>query len=279
MNLQDNQKYYHCYVTANEKRLYLGDIGNLLQISKMDSGCNNKVQLIIAISEVKPKGIWDSIFIKIAKNIFKNHPQIELRDVFFKSNLGRDFSSFGRMKEWVINDSDSDNNYIFFQNRSGQGPFLNNWYGDYIRQFNKFQNVAICGASINFNDYYKLSDRTDLPHVQTFAFMSQVRYMKMIPSSFPGEKETDRTQVISKGEIGLSQFFLKKGFGITCMKWKENLVLDDTRIDSILDVNGQPDKQAFHHRYFFREKESKKVKKVPLFTVIVAYLRYSLIGS
>lgn len=278
MKHQVNQHYYHGYVTANEKRLYLADISNLLQLSKMHPGCN-KLMLYIAISEVQRRSVWDRIFIRIVTNVFKKNTNIELRDIFFKPNIGRDFSSFGRLTDRIMKESQNEDDYIFFQNRSGQGPFLNNWYTEFIEQFNKFENVAICGASINFNDYYKLSDRSDLPHVQTYAFISQIKYLKMIPSPFPGERETERTQVISKGEIGLSQFFLKKGIGITCMKRKDDLVLKDSREKSINKEKEQLLNQAFYHRYFFREKESVKIKRESIFTVIVAYLRYGIFSS
>jgi hypothetical protein len=113
--------YFHCYATANDQRHYYRDIQNLLRIRNTISGMS-KLQLYIAISEVHTKGFFDKIFVWCIRQLFHKHSDVELKSIFFKSNVGRDFSSYAMMNDLIQQES-SPNDYIFFQNRSGYGPF------------------------------------------------------------------------------------------------------------------------------------------------------------
>ena len=101
--------------------------------------CNpglDKTVLFIAISKVKEISSYDEFFVKTVKKIFLGHPSIELREIYFKDNIGRDFSSFQSLFEKVKITADPED-YILFQNRSGYGPFHENWYRQFVKQFDK----------------------------------------------------------------------------------------------------------------------------------------------
>jgi len=249
---QQMQKYFHCYATANESSLYIKDIQNLTQIKNVYSGYN-KVVLFVAISEVKKINGYDSSFVKMVKKMFHEHASIELKEIYFKSNIGRDFSSFQSLFNKVIPIANA-NDFVFFQNRSGFGPFQQNWYTQYVKQFEKFDSIAICGTTINFKDHPKRSANINLPHVQTFSFLTKVFYFEMFKDDFPGSKETKKMEIICNGEIGLSQFFLEKNYKITCIEWPDEEISNQSSPIITLDVKRRvTQKHYFYHRDYYKK--------------------------
>ncbi len=250
-------KYFHCYATGNDSRFFRKDFKNLKKIKNIASGVE-EVFLFIAVSKVRRFNFFDIVFKKIVQKMFKNHSTIKLVEVIFKSNIGRDFSSYQKMFEkvkFVATDED----YVFFQNRSGYGPFLTNWYKNYVEQFEKFTSIAICGATINFCDHPFISAKNNMAHVQTYAFLTKVVYLKMLGENFPGAMETDKLKIIANGEIALSQFFLKNNYGITSIEWTDEVVTKDTIAFNDFDVKESPiQKHYFYHRNYFKNLKRKK---------------------
>ena len=244
--------YFHCYATANDHSLYFQDIQNLIRIKNCDSGCE-KILLFIAISEVKKVGLLDRIFIKLIQKMFHKHPSIELKEISFKNNIGRDFSSFESLFFKVKQIAHSDD-YIFFQNRSGHGPFQKQWFTDFIKQFERFESIAICGSTINFMDHPNRSLSKNVPHVQTYSFLTKVFYMNMLNDNFPGSKETTKFDIICKGEIALSQFFLEKKYNITCIEWPNEAISNLSEAIMTSDVKKNvTTKHYFYHRKYMRK--------------------------
>lgn len=242
-------KYYHGYVTANDKQFYWRDILNLMRLRAKSSGVE-QVELYIIISTAKPLNWLDDLFLKTIKKAFLQHQEISLKEIQFKDNIGRDFGSFSCFLT-AIQQEAKENDYVFFQNRSGYGPFLQDWYKRYIVQFNKFSNVALCGATINGMDHHERSDQS-MPHVQTFSFLSQKKILDQLGNSFPAEKETERMNIILNGEIELSQTFLRKGFSITSIEQPE-IPITNQFTQQIIDVKHKVEKQhSFFHRSYFR---------------------------
>jgi hypothetical protein len=253
-------KYFHCYATANDSRLYFKDIQNLMYLKDIYSGCK-KLILYIAISEVKKINSSDALFIKMAKNIFFEHPSITLKEIYFKSNIGRDFSSFQSLFQ-KVKKVGNPNDYILFQNRSGYGPFRENWYKQFVEQFEKFESIAICGSTINFSDNPKRSLRNDLPHVQTYSFLTKLLYFELL-KPFPGSIETDKTSIINNGEIGLSQFFLERNYKITCMEWPNEEISKTSKPIVALDLKEKVTaNHYFYHRNYFKKNMNAKIKQI-----------------
>ncbi|WP_115463022.1 hypothetical protein [Winogradskyella aurantiaca] len=250
--------YFHCYATANDMPSFATDLKNLKRLKEQDPGVD-AVQLFVAISEVNPVGEHDHNFIDRVKQLFANHPFIKLCSIFHKSNVGRDFSSFNHMLDKVTPLAASDD-YVFFQNRSGHGPYLKNWYQGFINQFERFDKVAICGSTINFYDLHLRSDSNDLPHVQTYAFLSSMHYLNQLESGFPGSEETEKENIITKGEIALSQQFMDLKFKLTCMEWPHLVIDKQSKPPTSRDVKSiVKQKHAFYHRNYF--KPSKILKR------------------
>ncbi|GAB3658921.1 hypothetical protein GCM10028791_32150 [Echinicola sediminis] len=168
--------FFHCYATANDKRLYLRDIQNLVRIKNAGHGVK-QVVLYIAISEVRGVNFFDKLFVKTVKKLFHQHPDIELRSIYFKGNKGRDFSSYASLHR-KVKDQAGKEDFIFFQNRSAYGPYRKNWLASFKEQFEKFDDVAICGSTINFNDHHERSTAS-APHVQSYAFLTKLKYLEM----------------------------------------------------------------------------------------------------
>jgi hypothetical protein len=242
-----------CYATANDKRFHMKDIQNLMRLRSHSTGVG-KVILFMAISEVKPPGFWDHLFIKRAKKAFKDHPEIELREIFFKPNAGRDFSSYAELISKVSAEGKPDD-FIFLQNRSGLGPYQQNWYQAFVKQYQKFDNVGLCGITINYLDHPDRSDRNNLPHVQTYALLAKLADLDPLTDKFPGGTANSKFEVITQGEIGLSQTLLGQGKYITSLQDPEIAVkLDDQRLNQTDLKNQARQGLPFYHRSFFRKK-------------------------
>lgn len=264
--------YFHCYATANDTRYYNIDIQNLLRIKNTYSGVN-KVILYIAISEVNKTNRLDKIFVWAVKKLFVKHPSIELKKIFFKDNTGRDFSSYSSMYN-LIQQEASSNGYVFFQNRSGFGPFRKEWLKEMIHQFEKNKLTAICGSTISFRDHPIRSQRIDLPHIQTYAFLTKVFFLEKLGTTFPGENETSRLDIIYNGEIALSQFFLNKGYGITCMEWPDEYITNKSNPINNDDIRGNVTQQhQFYHKAYFDKDENVVIKTVKYLKTIILFLR------
>lgn len=259
-NRDTGRKYFHCYATANDRSLYLRDINNLMRIREYPSGVKH-IQLFIAISKVRNIDLFDRFFVKMVHKIFHEHPLVELTEVYFKDNIGRDFGSFQSLFQKVKETAHPDD-YILFQNRSGYGPFRENWYRGFAEQFEKFDSIALCGSTINFMDNPERSMNSDLPHVQTYSFMTGVYFMDMLKDGFTGSDKTERLDIILNGEIGLSQFFLERDFKITCIEWPDEKISAGSEpfVQSDIKEYVTAD-HYFYHRSYFRKNKSEKGKR------------------
>ncbi len=228
----------------------------------------DKLVLCIAISEVNKINLLDRIFVWAVKKLFFKHPFIILKKIFFKSNIGRDFSSYSMMND-LIQEKAAPVDYVFFQNRSGYGPFKKGWLKEMIIQYEKHDRTAICGSTINFMDHPNRSQRNDLPHVQTYAFLTKILFLEKLGSSFPGKKESSRLEIILQGEIGLSQFFLNRGFGITCMEWPDEYITNDSKPINNKDIKDSvAQSHQFYHKVYLNKPEnvlSTNLKRLNLF--------------
>lgn len=264
-------RYFHCYATANDDRFFYRDIQNLFRIKNTYSGVN-KIVLFIAISKVNEIHHLDRIFVWAVKKLFFRHPYIDLKEIFFKSNVGRDFSSYSIMKDLIFIEATS-NDYVFFQNRSGYGPFRIGWLKEIILQYEKYDGTAICGSTINFRDHPNRSLRNDLPHVQTYSFLTKISFLEMLGKSFPGKGVSSRLNIILTGEIGLSQFFLRKGYGITCMEWPNEYITNESKIINNDDIKDKvTQSHQFYHKVYFNNSEHgvrKTLKRLSLFFLLL----------
>ena len=150
----------------------------------------------------------------------------------------------------------------YFRIEVQKAPYLHDWYLRFIQQYEKFDNVALCGSTINFRDHPRRSERNDIPHIQTYAFLSKAQITQMLHTDFPGAKESERLKIITEGEMGLSQFYLDKGFGVTCLEWPNDLILSDSKALTYEDVKELViGEQPFYHRHFFKNRRNRKIRR------------------
>lgn len=268
-------KKYHLYATANDDSNFFYDIKNFLRLSKRRTGVD-KLVILIAISKIKKITLKQKLFLYTIKLFFSKKSKFEIRAVFFKENLGRDFSSYYEMLN-VIKNQLNEEDYIFFQNRSAYGPFQENWYLRFIKQIHREENIALCGSTISFRDHPIRSNRLDLPHVQTYSFFTMGKYIKMIADDFPGLKATTRLEAIYNGEIEFSQFFLKKGYAITCIEWPNSFIYEGTKPIREIDIRGVvKENHQFYHRGFFEQSVGYKRNKFVVFKTLTNFFVKSI---
>jgi len=265
-------KHYLCYATANDNRTYMQDIKNLVNLCKHKHGVDS-LYLYIAISKVNEISMFDKVFANTVRSMFADCETIDLVEIFFKDNIGRDFSSYSLMNKKIQQIASKDD-LVFFKNRSACGPFKDDWYSLYVKQFALHEKIALVGSTINFNDHPERSYRTNLPHIQTYAFLTQVKFLKMLKDSFPGEKETERLNIITHGEIGLSQFFLNKGYFINCLEWPDELVDSNSKKLALSDCKDSVNQDhPFYHRRYMRKNKKRRIKD-SLVESLVFYFPY-----
>jgi len=251
------KRLFVLYATANDDPRYVADKKNLIRLSRIKSG-TDKIILIIAISEVNKKSSSDQVFLNYIYDLFSCHSFISLQTVFFKTNVGRDFSSYAQMLRLIQNSCILDD-YLFFLNRSSRGPYRKEWARIFIEQYNRFENIAICGSTINLVGKSNNSTIESLsPHVQTYSFLTQMKHLVVLENNFPAEGETDRLRIIQNGEIELSRKMLAIGMGITCIEWPDVALYDTEQIPDHLprkDIkNCVKKKHIFYHRKYFKRK-------------------------
>jgi hypothetical protein len=215
-----NRKCFLSYATANEQLMYWDDFANFLSLARYDPGVD-QVEMFIAVSEVVPRTVAHEKIVNELVNLLRATPNIKVRTVSFKSNVGRDFSSHACNLRKIAKEADP-GDFILFTNRSACGPFKRGWYSEYVRQYKKFENVALCGSSINFNGHLARPRAGICTHVQSFAMLSQLTHLAPLLADFPAEHETDRDDIIANGEIGLSACLMNEGKSITCLAWPDH---------------------------------------------------------
>jgi hypothetical protein len=211
--------YFMSYSTANEGD-YQEDFFNFLKLAERAPGVE-KVQLYIAVSEVKTKTARDEKALEQLRALAERNPRIEVKALTFKSNIGRDFSS-AAVNLRLIERTAQPEDFVLFTNRSGYGPLCDNWYGAYVEQYRRFPDVHLCGSSISFMGHPDGIRRANDTHVQTYAFLSQMRHLEKFLEYFPAEDKTVRLDVIDYGEIAISQRMMEAGGALTCLAWPEH---------------------------------------------------------
>ena len=266
--------YYHCYATANDDRLYKQDIKNLINISRTRP-LNGRVSLYIAISLSNPTGKWDGLFEQFVTFLFKDHPYIVLSGIYFKSNVGRDFSSYELLNSKVQSVCRPDD-YIFFQNRSAYGPYKENWFQEFINLYESAPEIRLVGSTINFADHPSRSREMNCAHVQTYAFLARAKEFAPLVGAFPAMSLDNRADIIIQGEIGLSRYFMKDGGKLACLEWPDVSIDMDSPALASKDIKKYVSKDhPFYHRRYFK-KNSIAARKFETLRALAVCSRFIL---
>lgn len=208
-------KYYLAYLTANDDDYFFIDYLHSVHLSKFDPGVEF-VTIYIAVSEVKQKSDKNQACLNKIISIIERNPKLKVESVVYKSNIGRDFSSAATCLRAIATKA-QDADFILFTNRSAYGPLKNNWYSDYLKQYNAHKNIGLCGSTINFASKAAGLQGCENVHVQTYIYLSTLKTSKTIIEDFPGEHVVERPQLLEEGELGLSKQIINNGFYITAL--------------------------------------------------------------
>lgn len=248
-------RYFISYASANDDVSFYVDYLHFRNRSRFRSGVP-KTELFVAISEVIPftplqHDIWAAFYRRFSVT------EIELSSVSFKSNIGRDFSSHA-LNLRLISKQASSGDYVLFLNRSAYGPLCDDWYGAYVKQFERYEGTALCSSTINLAGHPSLeADGGNTAHVQTYSFLGQFPFLNKFLESFPGEHEDTRLGVIEHGEIGLSQWVTRKGNHITCLAWPNHVLWEGHPADKKLPMRDIKNELSYVKNLPFRYKFSK----------------------
>lgn len=209
------------YATANEGCGYLWDVANIRRWLRLRSGME-RIDVCIAISQVHRRRKHEQRFYRKLADRLERTGKFRVVDIVFKSNLGRDFSSWHACIKRFQPLAQPDD-FVLMLNRSAYGPLAPDWYRKYTLPFLPDPNLGLCGSSINFQ--YKT-------HVQTYAWMTRMGIMTELMENFPGGRARSRTEAIFKGEFGISQELMARGYRIAALAWPDEK-FDTNRVHEI----------------------------------------------
>lgn len=243
-------KYFLIYTTANETD-YSVDYANISAMCKLHPGVD-KVYLFIVVSKVD--GVWkdDKIAFSVLRKMIEKCNWLELRDVIFKTNIGRDFSSAQIGLKEVAKFANSEDE-VMIRNRSAYGPFTRNWYIQFSKLLNSQAQIGLVGNTINLTGHHKsiYNPGEELTHVQTYVYLSRFAILKEFIKDFPGVKETDRLDLINYGELHLSKLIIRRNYFLACLLWPDHLFGNEKQLDCQLPKEDMKQKVLglpFEHR-------------------------------
>jgi hypothetical protein len=200
------------YATANEGCGHLWDVANVRRWLRWNSGVE-RIDVCFAISEVHPRRKHEERFYRKLADRLESSGKFRVIDIVFKSNVGRDFSSWLACIKRFQPIAQPDD-FVLMLNRSAYGPYLADWYRSYTVAFVHHPDLGVCGSSINFE--FKT-------HVQTYAWMTRMGIISELAENFPGGTARSSTEAIFKGELGLSQELMARGYRITSLAWPDEI--------------------------------------------------------
>jgi hypothetical protein len=205
------------YLTANDSQHYQADFLNFRHMARWRPGVE-RIQIYIAVSEVRPFTSIDRAAIEGLLAIAAACEWLDVRAVFWKGNVGRDFSSAEVCLQAIGQQAQADD-LVMVRNRSSYGPSQPDWYRRYADQLERFPTTGLVGSTINLCSHPRRAIPRPWVHVQTYAYLSRWRFLKPLAAAYPGARCTDRLQLIEEGEYGLSKHMLLQGAGLSCLLW------------------------------------------------------------
>ncbi len=221
-------QFFLGYITANDQPSFLIDYLNIKNMVRYHPGVPS-IHVCIAVSEVSDITPKQKIRIQKLKYALQKAAHISKVHVIIKNNIGRDFSSAEKCLDYFSNFC-SDNDYVLIRNRSGYGPFSNQWYSAYVKQNQKLEPGGLTGSTINQSALKSVEIKHVPTHIQTYVYLSQWKYFRPIFAKYPGAECTTKRDVIIHGELGLSSSFFDRGLSINCTEWEDYLFTPEKKV-------------------------------------------------
>lgn len=236
------------YATANDAGGYLRDTRNFERLAQRDPGVG-EIEVVVAVSEVQPASRLDRRWYRMLADRLQANPAYRVREIVFKPNVGRDFSSWQHALN-VLDNIGDDGDPVFLVNRSAYGPLEDGWYARFSRHFERYPNTGLCGNSINF-ELNDIVDNGANTHVQSYALMSRLGVLRQLLDDFPGRLADSRLEAIRDGEVGLSRRLLGMGYGLSCLWWPQHVFTAKTPHDPSLEQdNPAPRLKGLPYRHW-----------------------------
>ena len=242
-------RFHLAYLTANDKR-FAADYLHFRNMTRRSPGVQT-VLLTIVVSRSRPVSAFDLASVERIVGCTRDCPWLDVRGVLWKGNLGRDFSSAAVALNdisGIVQESD----YVMVRNRSAFGPLTENWYRQYVDQYNRHPATGLVGSTINLIGHPLRPDVEDTPHVQSYIYLSQWKHLGPMAKDYPGSRRADRLDVVVEGEIGLSRQIMADGQQISCLNWPEHAFSADGPVPSSLprrDIKRMALRLPFRYKY------------------------------
>lgn len=144
--------------------------------------------------------------------------------IFKRQNQGFDFGGWSDSLKKI---NYLEYGYFIFINSTAIGPFVPRyipknitWVDLFISKLDK--TYKLCGPTIN---YLKTNKISDIPHLQSYAFSTDLEGLKLLMTSgiFNVEKNIEKRKVIINHEIKMSDIMRKNNFKIYALQLSENM--------------------------------------------------------
>ena len=268
------RRYFMSYATANDDPHYARDFSNFKNLRFRDPGPAT-VEVYISVSEAEPRTPRDDQRLRQLRRLIESSSSFEVKSIRFKNNEGRDLSS---MKQNLLDIAQvgSPDDFIFFSNRSADGPRTHRWYDEFTAQLEKFPESGLCGNTIN-RPCPDEADHTYKLHVQTYAFLTRLRHFEEFMTDMPGEHARTREQAIQEGELELSRRVLAKGLALTSVAWPDHqFTSQDEDIDPELPCGNMTmtpgHEDIFIRLPYFHWHDTQKAKRVRWNSILTTLL-------
>ncbi|MBT5856386.1 hypothetical protein HOH87_07135 [bacterium] len=180
----------------------------------MDAGTPFSVTLVINDGRPEQQAIY--------KRLMDRYDWIT--DLLFRDNVGQDFGAYQAGYQSCLDEGYDGE--IAFLNTSIKGPVTDGWLLAHHNAFNAKTNLGVYGLSMD--SHYGIPANIFSPHVQSYFLYTTISILKSVfPEGLPGIKETDRKQIINKGEVGFSSAMLNAGYGISCAQYPDLIYRKD----------------------------------------------------
>jgi len=212
------QHYFLGYLTANDDPTFFFDYLNIKNIARYHPGVAS-IHVCISVSLVRKINDTDVIRIKQLKKALLKASHVADVNIIYKNNIGRDFSSAQKCLEYFSKFC-TENDYVMIRNRSGYGPFSDDWYKAFIKANQKLEEGGLTGSTINQAGLHNNEVKGIQTHIQTYVYISRWKYFRPLVDEYPGSKGQSKNDVIINGEIELSRSFLDRGLALNCLEWR-----------------------------------------------------------
>jgi hypothetical protein len=173
------RRCYLAYLTANDSGLFIADYLNFRHMVRFPPGVR-RVIVYVAVSVTKPLSQGDYLALEELATLTEQCDWLDVRRILLKGNVGRDFSSAEACLQAIAEEA-SPEDYVMVRNRSAYGPQRENWYRDYVDQFERFSDTGLVGSTINFTCHLPVQGLTT--HVQTYAYLSTWKLLQPLAAA------------------------------------------------------------------------------------------------